>query len=225
MAITMECSKDATGAKDVSKDHGYPEGKIVVRTFAEGCVLDTWERNGYDDSDFYALIWNEEKQCVESVEYATTRGWTYANGATIDATPEVQAKAREHYVKTVTAAFIRNSVDEAKEPQKGRTCKVVKGRKIAKGTIVEVVGEPVSRKYTMSRWEQPTVTVLVREVESGNLVHTNVKNLEVLNPEKYHKTEAVAAAEARHAVEGSNWRSMGYLEMPASMLRALAGRF
>ena len=27
----------------------------------EGCVLDWYEHNGYDDSDWYAICWNEEK--------------------------------------------------------------------------------------------------------------------------------------------------------------------
>ena len=42
-------------------------------------------------SDFYAVVWTGER--LTSVEYATTRGWTYANGATIDATDEVKAAA------------------------------------------------------------------------------------------------------------------------------------
>ena len=58
----------------------------------EGCVLSTYERNGYHDSDFYAVCWDEEKQAVVDVEYDTTRagGGGYAN---IDATPETIRKA------------------------------------------------------------------------------------------------------------------------------------
>jgi len=58
-----------------------------------GCVLSLREKNGYDDSDFFARVWDEEKQNVHEVMYATTRGWTYKNGATIDATDDVKAKA------------------------------------------------------------------------------------------------------------------------------------
>jgi hypothetical protein len=58
-----------------------------------GCVLALGEHNYYDDSDFYALVWDEEKGNVHEVQYATTRGWTYHNTAKVDATPEVIEKA------------------------------------------------------------------------------------------------------------------------------------
>lgn len=61
----------------------------------EGCVLETREQNGYDDSDFYAIVWDEASESVTHVTYATTRGWTYLNGASVDATDENQAKARK----------------------------------------------------------------------------------------------------------------------------------
>ncbi len=57
-----------------------------------GCVLETRERNYHDDSDFYALVWDDSEQRVRSIDYATTRGWTYPNSATVDATPEILAK-------------------------------------------------------------------------------------------------------------------------------------
>ena len=59
-----------------------------------GCVLETRERNYYDDSDFYAVVWDEEKGCVREVDYATTRAWTYRNFARVDATDDVRAKAK-----------------------------------------------------------------------------------------------------------------------------------
>ena len=39
----------------------------------EGCVLDWYEYNGYDDSDWYAICWNEEKQTIDKVLFDTTR--------------------------------------------------------------------------------------------------------------------------------------------------------
>lgn len=64
---------------------GTPEDPPVYETTYEGAVLDVYERNGYDDSDFYAIVWDAEKGQIEHVMYATTRGWTYCNGASIDA--------------------------------------------------------------------------------------------------------------------------------------------
>ena len=222
MSLTMQCDKNAEGARDVSKQHGYPEGQVIVRTTHVGCVLETWERNGYDDSDFFALVWDEQNQRLETIEYGTTRGWTYANVATVDATPEVIAKAKEYKVQQLIGSFLANAQEEAKEVLRGRMCKVVKGRKIAKGEVVEVLGDAVGARYSMSRWASTTYTVLVRVVSTGNMVRTNVENLEVLNPENYFITREAAEAQARKAVAGSNWRSMGFLGMSKKLKQALA---
>jgi hypothetical protein len=86
MSITIQCEKDAPGAVRSSySDHFKDMAAVYVRTFAVGMVVRTWERNGYDDSDFFATFWNPETMDFETIEYATTRGWTYANGAEIDA--------------------------------------------------------------------------------------------------------------------------------------------
>ena len=65
----------------------------------EGCVLDWYEHNGYDDSDWYAICWNEEKQTIDKVLFDTTR-CACSGRAEIDATPEVLRKVY-HYWKTL----------------------------------------------------------------------------------------------------------------------------
>jgi hypothetical protein len=62
-------------------------GPLYMHTTHRGLVLDTGEHNYYDDSDFYAVVWNAEKGMPEHVEFASTRGWTYPNNACADATP------------------------------------------------------------------------------------------------------------------------------------------
>ena len=58
-----------------------------------GLCLSEREMNGYNDSDFFMTIWDEEKSEPREVMFATTRGWTYpAMGSSVDATPEVRAK-------------------------------------------------------------------------------------------------------------------------------------
>ena len=47
----------------------YGEAKVEY----EGCVLDTWEHNGYHDSDWYALVWDRDAQELKQIEYDTTR--------------------------------------------------------------------------------------------------------------------------------------------------------
>lgn len=55
-----------------------------------GCVMELGEHNYYDDSDFYAIVWDEEEQTFKSVEYATTRCYCYHIGANIDASEDLK---------------------------------------------------------------------------------------------------------------------------------------
>lgn len=90
--IRVLCGAGEVGAySDLYYYHnnGY---KIVVREFAEGCVVATREANYYDDSDFYATYYDADTDSFKEVCYASTRGWTYAAFAGVDATPEVAAK-------------------------------------------------------------------------------------------------------------------------------------
>lgn len=72
---------------------GVEHPNEVVVTFATGRVLYLREANYSDDSDFYATYMTNEGEFVE-VCYGTTRGWSYANGAIVDATPEVREAYR-----------------------------------------------------------------------------------------------------------------------------------
>jgi hypothetical protein len=58
-----------------------------------GLCLRDRERNGYDDSDFYMLVWDPVAKEAKEICFATTRGWTYPSyGSSVDATPEVRAE-------------------------------------------------------------------------------------------------------------------------------------
>lgn len=107
MSITMMCREDAPGAVEVTEqwknscaEEHRDKFRLWVRTFAQGCVISLRERNGYDDSDFFATYWDEESQSFQEIEYATTRGWSYPNNATVDATPEVLARWEAHQKQT-----------------------------------------------------------------------------------------------------------------------------
>ena len=54
----------------------------------KGCVLALREHNGFDDSDYYALVYDKEKDSFYEVEYATTR-FACSSYAVVDATPEI----------------------------------------------------------------------------------------------------------------------------------------
>lgn len=62
---------------------------MVRFTFAKGRVVDTYERNGYDDSDFFAIYQANDGSFKETM-YASTRGSTYDNIASIDCSPEMR---------------------------------------------------------------------------------------------------------------------------------------
>lgn len=103
-----------------------------------GCVLWTYERNGYSDSDWYAVCWDEEKQEVVHIEYDTTRagGGGYAQ---IDATEEVLLKVYRYYKGIARKQFdsIWNQ-EQAKKVRKEDTVRVVRGRKVKKGMVGKV---------------------------------------------------------------------------------------
>ena len=134
VAITM-CKGDFDKGSNTAP--GGPTGCTHETTF-EGAVLETRERNGYDDSDFYAVVWDEAEGKVRTVEYASTRFWTYHNGAKVDATDEAKAKAAAWIVEHRGPLYARYAVEDAeaaaRELVKGCRARVVKGRKVPVGT-------------------------------------------------------------------------------------------
>jgi hypothetical protein len=104
-----------------------------------GCVLKTGEHNYYDDSDFYALVWNEEKQRVVEIQYATTRGWTYHNTAVVDATDEVRAKAAaweaERLVREYTSELVESKLNDLTRPDEGVQVRSLTTRGKNKGIV------------------------------------------------------------------------------------------
>lgn len=103
-----------------------------------GATLSWYERNGYEDSDWYAIVWNEEKQCVEEIEYQTTRG-PGCGHVEIDATEEVVRKVYNYYRRIGRAVFdSQTNPAQAKKVRKDDMVKVVRGRKIPKGTVGKV---------------------------------------------------------------------------------------
>lgn len=100
----------------------------------EGCVLDTYEQNGYNDSDFYAICWNKERQAVVEVKYDTTRCGD-GGVAEIDATEETLREVYRHYKRLGRSLFdAKTNIGQAKQYGKGDMVVVVRGHKIKKGT-------------------------------------------------------------------------------------------
>lgn len=125
MSIFIMC--DATTPGAVKSNYWSKDGReIYLCERWTGCVVSTYERNGSSDSDFIAVVWNEEKQALEHIEYASTRGWSYPNHAEIDATPEVLAKVEAVNTETRKVDEARRALREARTPTKGKRVVITK---------------------------------------------------------------------------------------------------
>lgn len=109
MSVT-HCNNPHAGGYNPNSYSSDPEvwkrhvAEAHEETYA-GSVLRTGEHNWHDDSDFYAMVWDEETQSVKEVYAGTTRSWAYHDGAHVDATPEARAKAVAWQTERLIAAF------------------------------------------------------------------------------------------------------------------------
>jgi len=185
------------GGWNYNKEKGYTQDNclpgcsdwepLYMEITYKGCVLSTYERNGSSDSDFYAIVWDEETQSTKSIEYATTRGWCYPNGASVDATDDVIEKAEAHQKQKDFEAWKRRNEEKSRIPEKGRQVKVIKGRKIKQGSEGVVFWYGKGRVFSRSRFATAPMRVGINI--DGDKVFTDAGNVEVINPEQYLESE------------------------------------
>ena len=128
----QEAFASSKGCECTDKCHFY--APLFIETTHEGCVIRLYEINSRDDSDFYALVWDEPAQCLLDIKYATTRGWSYPNTAKVDATPEVLAKAVVAQAESYYADWRRMQEVRCTKLEVNREVEVFKGRKLKAGT-------------------------------------------------------------------------------------------
>lgn len=184
-----------------SYGHCWVGEPLYMETHHVGVVLELGEYNGRDDSDFYAVCWNAEKGMPERVEYASTRGWTYPNGATVDATPEVVAAYLAYCDKVEAARAAAEAARLAATPAFGKTVKVVRGRKVPVGTVGEVTWYGMGKSFSPRANFRPTsgaysaaapMRVGFRTLD-GTVHFTDAKNVEVVLPCRAHEDCAEVA--------------------------------
>jgi hypothetical protein len=188
---------------------------LYMETTFEGAVLDTGEMNGRDDSDFYAVVWDEEMGQVRRVEYASTRGWCYPNSATIDATDEVKEKASRWIERSYLRPTLLLSAErKAKEVTKGRRVRVTRGRKVEHGTEGEVFWMGAPTAYSPSRWAVKSTRIGIalddeRDARGRfkNVVWTYAHNVEVIEPKIEYSTLRRIVSNAKQG--STSWRSVG----------------
>lgn len=150
----------------------------------EGCVIRTWEHNGYEDSDFYADCVDTENGEIVTVEYDTTRfgGCGYAK---VDLTAENYAKYIHNGGRdNELSEAVRKAVLEAKEICKGKEVVVVAGRKVKHGTTGEIFWTKAVNYDRYGRWWNEELKIGIKD-KDGNVYWTYAKNVEVVNYRKY----------------------------------------
>lgn len=202
MAVVMERAVTDESGEFVRDE----EGKVTYEavTTYEGAVLGTYERNGYDDSDFYAIVWDAEEGRILNVQYGTTRAYTYGNYATVDATDEVKVAAAAQRTEVLTKLAVAADAEEARLATKGKQVVVVKGRKVAHGTEGVVFWRGVD-KYKTSRWA--TFYRVGVETADGDRFFTAEENVEVVNAEQYETDEDALRIENTVSANTTSWRN------------------
>jgi hypothetical protein len=150
-----------------------------------GCVLWTGEHNWHDDSDFYAVVWDDAAGQTREIEYASTRGWTYHNSAVIDASEEFQAKAAAYLGRIRAENEALRRAQEAKTPMVGKEVRSLTTRGKNKG-VVGMVRRIQPDQYNRSRWASNVAAIEIAGEDKYRYI--SVDRLEVINPEQYLTT-------------------------------------
>lgn len=159
----------------------------------QGCVVSDWEHNMPDDSEFYALVWDEPTQRL------TTYMWKYTglggsdyNSCHPDITPENLAKAiawAEPTIRKLIGDY--NPTVHIWKP--GRRVRVKSGRKVPIGTEGSVLWEGECRWGRRCKFA----------TADGQELWTDTHNLEFTDTEDYLYTEE--EKEARYQANRKNF--------------------
>jgi hypothetical protein len=159
-----------------------------------GSVLAITENNGINDSDFFAIVWDEEDQSVKSISDGTTRFAAPPKYHKADASPEVRAKADDwlrtvHLPPLAKRSLIKQRTSLA-NLRFGEQVAIVKGRKYPIGTKGEVFGVYANqfyRDYSRKTWaiqintfDPKSKNVGIR-LADGSRIFTSLANVERLS--------------------------------------------
>lgn len=114
--------------------------------------LGTWEENGYHDSYFKAVQWNDEKGEIRVIETGAT---AYSGGCSEGAypTPEIVEKARKVYAKKLFDAIKAQYAREVFEPENVREGEKVQLLKTHKNQIKQL--EDCRKCEGSGKWVNP----------------------------------------------------------------------
>ena len=169
-----------------------PRGHLDIIETKEsyvGRVLETYEENGYNDSDFYAIVWDDETNSLIHKQFATTRFYSNGYGAKIDATPEIIEKATAERKARFLKSAIEKDEETAKTVAKGKMVEINRGRK-NRGIIGEVfwVGNPEKFSYYAKEHRSVGIKLDDERDDNGkfkNIVFAYDYNCDVINFESH----------------------------------------
>ena len=169
-----------------------PRGHLDIIETKEsyvGRVLETYEENGYHDSDFYAVVWDDETESIIHKQYATTRFYSNGYGAKIDATPEIIEKATAERKARFLKSAIEKDEETAKTVAKGKMVEINRGRK-NRGIIGEVfwVGNPDKFSYYAKEHRSVGIKLDDERDDNGkfkNIVFAYDYNCDIINFESH----------------------------------------
>lgn len=142
----------------------------------KGCVIKVWEHYWMDGMcDEFADVWNSEEHKVETIQigyYGCDGCNLYGN---MRAVADLSEENRRDIIRTLKrndalAAYSRSVTAHKTEIRKGTHAEVIRGRKIAKGTKVEVfwVGDKETYKSRQYAWMYETERIAGCYDEDGN---------------------------------------------------------
>lgn len=176
MAITM-CLDTKTCTSEIKNSSQACPSPTVTHI---GRVVRLRERNGYHDSDFYALVWHgvDAEHPVEEICYGSTSSWTYHNHASVDASPEIMAEYKtweaERWQAAYAARVEAERLQAEREPSKGKHVRSLTTR----GKNVGVEG--VVRWYGASNYGGMRVGIKIEG--QSTLVYMDASRVEVIPP-------------------------------------------
>ena len=161
-----------------------------------GLVLATGEHNRYDDSDFYAIVWDRAARCARKVTTSSTR---YAGGFFVDtahyaAPPKIQEEAQRLFFRPrAYAQLLRAERKSLAVPAKGKWVRVVRGIKVPVGTegLIFYWDERTYSPRFNNGYKQGPDTIKIGISPSGergannrysDALWTYAKNVEVIDP-------------------------------------------
>ena len=173
------------------KSDGSVETKFV------GCVVSIEKRSVQVMSDIYeyhtyAMVFNNEtgnfeEHFISSDYYPEGQD---RRGATVNATDEIKYLFEKEQAVIAAKKALRNAEAAREEalrsvrcPGRGKTLKVVRGRKIAKGTVGECTWYGEGRNYSPYRSSyrgQAAGPMRVGMKVNGEVVYTDASNVEVV---------------------------------------------